>query len=413
MSRRRAAAPPDALAGVRGYRDREEHRIVGIMSGTSVDGVDTVLARLTGMGTQCTHEILAYRETPFEPRLRDEILHVAGCEQLPLERLMRLDASLGACYAGAVTDLLAAAGAAAGDIDAIGCHGQTIRHLPRDPGQRGALTFQIGSAPILAERTGITVVSDFRRRDAAAGGEGAPLVPIADWWLFRSDRETRVLLNLGGMANVTHLPKGCTPDEVSAFDTGPGNVVLDGLARLVSGGLLQRDENGQMASQGRASEALLSELLADPFFATEPPRSTGRERFGDRYASKMLELATAMGLNRDDVMATAVELTAGSVAMAVERFLVPRGAVDAVIVSGGGVHHPVLMAALERRLKPARFSSLSAFGVPPEAKEALAFAFLAHLTLSGLPGNLTGATGALHPVVLGSITPGPDPAVRA
>jgi len=383
MSRRRAAAPPDALAGVRGYRDREEHRIVGIMSGTSVDGVDTVLARLTGMGTQCTHEILAYRETPFEPRLRDEILHVAGCEQLPLERLMRLDASLGACYAGAVTDLLAAAGAAAGDIDAIGCHGQTIRHLPRDPGQRGALTFQIGSAPILAERTGITVVSDFRRRDAAAGGEGAPLVPIADWWLFRSDRETRVLLNLGGMANVTHLPKGCTPDEVSAFDTGPGNVVL------------------------------LSELLADPFFATEPPRSTGRERFGDRYASKMLELATAMGLNRDDVMATAVELTAGSVAMAVERFLVPRGAVDAVIVSGGGVHHPVLMAALERRLKPARFSSLSAFGVPPEAKEALAFAFLAHLTLSGLPGNLTGATGALHPVVLGSITPGPDPAVRA
>jgi anhydro-N-acetylmuramic acid kinase len=210
------------------------------------------------------------------------------------------------------------------------------------------------------------------------------------------------------MANLTLLPKAAGSDEVMAFDTGPGNVVLDGLARVMTGGLLQHDTNGAMAARGRASEGLLSELLADPFFSQEPPRSTGRERFGERYARKVLELAGAMGLSSEDTMATAVELTAGSVATAVHQFLLPRGAVDAVIVSGGGVNHPGLMASLERRLKPARFSSLSAFGVPPEAKEALAFAFLAHLTLSGLPGNLPSATGARHPVVLGAITPGPN-----
>jgi anhydro-N-acetylmuramic acid kinase len=208
------------------------------------------------------------------------------------------------------------------------------------------------------------------------------------------------------MANVTHLPMAAGPEAIVAFDTGPGNSVLDALARLASGGSRQHDEAGSAAARGSPSEALLSELLADPFFAQSPPRSTGRERFGERYASKVHEVGTAMGLTDDDVLATAVELTAASVATSIDSFLAPRGPIGAVFASGGGVHNATLMRALERRLAPARVLSLATLGVAPEAKEALAFAFLAHLTLCGAPGNVIGATGARHPVVLGHVTPG-------
>jgi len=261
-------------------------------------------------------------------------------------------------------------------------------------------------AAVLAERTGISVVSNFRAGDTAAGGEGAPLVPLVDWWLFRSDRESRVMLNLGGMANITHLPQSATPDQVVAFDTGPGNAVLDALSRQLSSGARHFDQDGAAAARGTPSEALLSELLADPFFAQPPPRSTGRERFGERYAAQLAELGSGMGLGDDDLLATAVELTSASIAGAIERFLVPLGPIEAVFVSGGGVRNQALMRSLERRLLPARVRSLETLGVAPESKEALAFAFLAHQTLCGLPGNVPGATGAQHPVVLGQITAG-------
>jgi anhydro-N-acetylmuramic acid kinase len=208
------------------------------------------------------------------------------------------------------------------------------------------------------------------------------------------------------MANVTWLPAGGRPESVVAFDTGPGNALLDALMRLATGGLKHCDEGGALAARGTPGEALLSELLADPFFATPPPRSTGRERFGDRYAAKLREVGHAMGLSDEDVLATGVELTAASVADAISRFLLPHGPIEAVFASGGGVHNATLMRALERRLRPARFRPLTALGVQPEAKEALAFAFLAHQTLCGQPGNVPSATGAAHPVVLGQITPG-------
>jgi len=253
------------------------------------------------------------------------------------------------------------------------------------------------------------VVSDFRKRDTAAGGEGAPLVPIADWWLFRSDRESRVLLNLGGMANVTWLKKGGALADVLAFDTGPGNAVLDGLVRAATRGLAKRDESGGLAAAGRAHEALLEELLADPFFTTPPPRSTGRERFGDGYAERLAEVGEGMGLSLEDTLATAVELTAASIEQAVREFVSPRGKVDAVYASGGGVRNVTLMTSLRRRLDGIRLERLDELGVSSGIKEALAFAFLAHLTLSGEPGNVPGATGARHPVILGSITPGGTP----
>ena len=228
-------ARPDALLGVRGYLARDPHLLVGLMTGTSADAVDAALVRFEGLGLESRHQLLAYRETTLEPALRREVLEVAGAASLPPERLMRLDAALGECYAAAVFELLAAADVAPARIDAVGSHGQTVRHLPRAREGGQALTLQIGSAAILAERTGLTVVSDFRSRDTAAGGEGAPLVPLADWWLFRSPEESRALLNLGGMANVTHLPRGAGLDRVLAFDTGPGNAVIDALAALASG----------------------------------------------------------------------------------------------------------------------------------------------------------------------------------
>lgn len=399
-------ARPDALLGVRGYLARDPHLLVGLMTGTSADAVDAALVRFEGLGLESRHQLLAYRETTLEPALRREVLEVAGAASLPPERLMRLDAALGECYAAAVFELLAAADVAPARIDAVGSHGQTVRHLPRAREGGQALTLQIGSAAILAERTGLTVVSDFRSRDTAAGGEGAPLVPLADWWLFRSPEESRALLNLGGMANVTHLPRGAGLDRVLAFDTGPGNAVIDALAALASGGAERRDPGGARAARGRAHEALLAELLADPFFAQPPPRSTGRERFGDGYAAALSQRGRALGLSDDDLLATAVELTAASVAGAIERHLRPRGGVDALYASGGGVSNATLMAALGRRLAGLRVEPLAALGVPPAAKEALAFAFLAHQTLCGLSGNVPAATGATHPVVLGHVTPG-------
>ncbi len=396
----------DALARVRDYRARDEHLVVGLMTGTSADAVDAVLVRFRGLGLGSAQEVVAFRSGALESDLRHEILAVASASTLEPERLMRLDAALGERFAEAALQLLGEAGVEPRSVDAIGSHGQTVRHLPRPAGGGPALTLQLGSAALLAERTGIAVVSDFRARDTAAGGEGAPLVPLYDWWRYRSDRESRALLNLGGMANVTHLPKGGAVEDLLAFDTGPGNAVLDALAALHSGGRMRRDEGGALAARGRPDATLLGELLADPFFAAAPPRSTGRERYGRRFAEQLRELGMAAGLAEPDLMATAVELTAASVALAVTRFLVPRGGVDVVVASGGGVRNPVLMSALERRLAPARLVGLQALGDDPATKEALAFAFLAHQTLCGQPGSVSGATGARHPVVLGHITPG-------
>jgi anhydro-N-acetylmuramic acid kinase len=257
---------------------------------------------------------------------------------------------------------------------------------------------------VVAERTGVSVVSDFRSRDTAAGGEGAPLVPRVDWWLFHSARESRVLLNLGGMANVTYLPKDGGVEDLLGFDTGPGNAVLDALAGMTTPE--QRfDDGGRRAARGRVSAPLLEELLSEPFFAEPPPRSTGRERFGEAYAAALRARGLALGLSDDDLLATAVALTAESVAGSIRHFLAPRG-VDAVYASGGGVRNQTLMGALAQRLAAIPLAIIDSLGVEAGGKEALAFAFLAHQTLCGAPGNVPSATGATHAVVLGHLTPG-------
>jgi len=399
----------DALAPIRNYLARGEHFIVGLMTGTSADAVDAALVRFRGVGLDAVHDVIAYRESELDAALRDRVLELAGAERFDPEGLLRVHAALGECYAAAVLELLAGAGIAPARVSAIGSHGQTVRHVPRAAGGGQAFTLQIGSAAVLAERTGIVVVSDFRSRDTAAGGEGAPLVPLADWWLFRSLEESRVLLNLGGIANVTHLPRGAWLERVLAFDTGPCNAVLDALASSASGGRSRYDPEGVLALSGAAEMALVHERLSDPYFSLAPPRSTGRESFGAAYAARLLADCRAVGGSSADAMATAVAISAEAISQALRHFLIPRGGVDRVLASGGGIRNRALMDAIAERLSPIPLGTTESLGVEPSAKEALAFALLAHMTLCGRAGNVPGATGAAHPVVLGAITPGAAP----
>ena len=379
-------------------------RVVGVMSGTSLDGVDVVLAALRGAPPRLDWRLEAHRAAPLPDGLRRRLLAAAEGEALTAEEVARLHHALGEVYAAAVLELLAAARLAPSALAGIGLSGQTVYHRSARGEPGGGMTLQLGAAAVVAERVRARVVSDFRAADVAAGGEGAPLVPYADWLLFGSRDEGRVVLNVGGIANLTALPAGGAAGQVVAFDTGPGNLVMDGLVQLLTGGAARRDDDGDRAARGRADDALVVAALADPFFALAPPRSTGRERFGRAFVERWVADGRARGLTDDDLVASACELTARSVAEAVERFASPRGALHAVYVAGGGAHNPALLAALGRRLAPLRVETSQMLGVPPECREALAFAVLAHETLAGRPSNLPQVTGAARAVVLGQIS---------
>jgi anhydro-N-acetylmuramic acid kinase len=379
-------------------------RLVGVMSGTSLDGVDCVLASLRGSPPRLDWRLDAHRAAPFPAALRRRLLATAEGGAATAEELARLHFALGELYAAAVLELLSEARVGPGELAGIGLSGQTVFHRSARAEPGGGMTLQLGSAAIAAERVGARVVSDFRAADVAAGGEGAPLVPYADWLLFASRDEGRVVLNVGGIANLTALPAGARAADVVAFDTGPGNMVMDGLVQLLSGGRETRDEGGGRAERGRPDDGLVAAALADPFFALAPPRSTGRERFGRAFVERWVADGRAHGLADDDLVASACELTAHSVADAVQRHVAPRFPVQAVYVAGGGAHNPALLAALGSRLAPLRVAASTALAVPPECREALAFAVLAHETLAGRPSNLPQVTGAARAVVLGQVT---------
>lgn len=367
---------------------------VGLMSGTSLDGMDAALVRFDGP----THATLVHFVTrPYgaeERRRLRAALQASDGGTNPAADFARLHAQIGEWASDAVENLLAEARVPASAITLIAFPGQTIWHEPP------AVSWQLGEPAVLAERFGVRVVSGFRARDVAAGGQGAPLVPMADVLLFAAAAGPRILLNLGGMANLTYVPRRAEEDGVLAFDTGPGVAIIDAVARLVDG-REAFDRDGRMAARGAPDERVLTELLADEFFAAPPPKSTGRERFGDQYATRLH--ARVPGA---DGVATAVELTARTVAGAIERWIL----VDTeVVASGGGCHHPGLMAALERHLARHRAAHpLRRFDdlfFPGDAKEAVAFALLGYLTLHGQPGNIPAATGARGPRVLGTVTP--------
>jgi anhydro-N-acetylmuramic acid kinase len=388
-------------------RDTRTSLVIGLMTGTSADAVEAALVQIRGEPPRLSWKLRAHRSSPLDSALQRRILSIASGDAAPAATYAALDVALGETYAAAVLELLADAGADARDVEAIGMHGQTIFHRgPRDEASSGAggVTWQIGSSSVLAERTGIPVVHDFRSADVAAGGEGAPLVPYVDFLLFRSEHVARGLLNLGGIANLTALPANAEPEDTIAFDTGPGNMLLDAIVRRASGGALSYDEDGRRAVGGEPDRELLAEALADPFFDQPPPRSTGREKVGAAFVDRWFAAAEARGLSEADLLVTAAMVSASAVAQAIEDFVAPKFALQAVYASGGGTNNPVLMAALEAALDPIELHVTDELGLPAEAKEAVAFAVLAYESLHGRSGNLTSVTGAARPVVLGSIT---------
>jgi anhydro-N-acetylmuramic acid kinase len=390
----------------------ESKVVIGLISGTSVDAIDAALVRIrTAGGSQHRQiEMLATGETPFAPAVRRTVFDLFPPNPAPVAALAQLDVVLGEAFAAAALALISEAGLTPPQIDLIGSHGQTIYHAPHPPMSTDGLpavpvTVQIGSGAIIAARTGITTVYDFRVADLARGGEGAPLVPYVDYLLL-GDSEALAVQNVGGIGNVTVIPREQGAAGVFAFDTGPGNMLIDALAARVSQGELQYDVDGALAAQGAPARALLDDALEDPYFARRPPKSTGREDFGTTYAAEFHARAASLGLSDADILATATALTARSIADAYRRFVLPVTPLDAVLLCGGGARNSTLRRMLAKELAPLPVGDIEERGLPGDAKEAIAFAVLAYETAYGRPGTLPATTGASEAAVLGAVAPG-------
>jgi anhydro-N-acetylmuramic acid kinase len=395
---------------------RSSRIVAGVMSGTSLDGVDSVITHLVGSGRSMSVDVLAFVHQPYPPALRDLIIAASRADTSAVDAITRLSARLPLAYADAVDTALDAADVDRSDLDLVGSHGQTIHHLPElseCAGRAVRGTFQAGSPAALAQHLGVPVVGDFRSADMALGGQGAPLAPYLDDVLFAHRDETRLLLNLGGIANVTVLPAGGATTDLRAFDTGPANMVIDALTNRLFG--QPYDDNGQIAAAGTPDHDLLADLLVEEYFRTPPPKSTGREAFGGEYVDALLDTARDRSISNADLIATATLLTAATVYQAYARFVRPEHEADALYASGGGVHNDTLMQMLGDAFSPipvARTSDLDD-GVDPDAKEAVLFAVLAHETANGVPTGLPGVTGASASAIQGSLSFPPTTASRA
>uniref|UniRef100_Q01X97 Anhydro-N-acetylmuramic acid kinase n=1 Tax=Solibacter usitatus (strain Ellin6076) TaxID=234267 RepID=Q01X97_SOLUE len=358
-------------------------KIAGVMSGTSLDGIDVAIVEIKGRQVNT----LGFTSAAYPAAVRAAILEVSNAITTTAA-ISQLNFQLGELYARAIRRAIARFG----PVELIGCHGQTIYHEGRGN------TMQIGEAAVVAERTGVPVISNFRVRDIAAGGQGAPLVPYFDYLLFRHPRRTRIALNIGGIGNITVIPAGAAPGDVIAFDTGPGNMVIDALAREYTKGKSNCDRGGKIAASGKVATALLNELLQDSYYKRKPPKSAGREQYGAEFIAGL----KATGLPLRDLITTVTVFTAATIAIGVQPWA--AGATD-LIASGGGVHNPEIMAHLAGFLPGVDISTSSDHGINVDAKEAIAFAVLAYETWRRKPSNLPSATGAKHGVVLGTITP--------
>ncbi len=356
-------------------------RVAGIMSGTSLDGIDVAVVDIHKDGMEVAETL----SKPYPPELRQAILAVSNTETTTAA-ISELNFRLGEVYAQALEGV--------SGIELVGCHGQTVYH-------HGALpvnSLQLGEPAVIAERCKVPVVSNFRARDIAAGGQGAPLVPFADYVLFHSKKRARVVLNIGGIANFTFLPAGAKLHDVLAFDTGPGNMVIDALVKEMTKGAELFDRDGAIAASGKIDRKLLGQWMSDEYYSRLPPKSAGREQYGAEFLKPLKK----MKMSQQDLIATATALTATSIAEGVRRF---AGTADELIASGGGVHNKTLMGMVRSLLPNMAVATTDDFGIPGDAKEAIAFALLAYRTWKGKSGNVPSATGARHSVILGSITP--------
>jgi anhydro-N-acetylmuramic acid kinase len=381
--------------------------VIGLMSGTSADGVDAALVDIRPGAQRPVLQLLAFETFPYPPGLRERILCVASGGST--EEVCHLNAYLGELFAEAAGRVARRTGMSLAAVELIGSHGQTIHHLP-SPRLEGAhsvrSTLQIGEPAVIAERTGVTTVADFRPRDMAAGGEGAPLTPIVHHILFAHASRGRVVLNLGGIANVTVLPAGEDAGAVTGFDTGPANVLLDEFVRTAGLADCGYDAGGRLAAAGRPVPEILEDLLQHPFIRRSPPKSTGRETFNPAFVAALRDRLSRSGTSAVDGLATLAAFTVQAVARNLRAFVFPAAAIEEVVVMGGGAENATLMRGLADALQECAVLPAESLGVPGRAVEAMAFAALAYLTAGGRPGNLPRVTGAREVRVLGCIVPG-------
>jgi len=375
--------------------------VAGLISGTSVDGIDVALVEISGEGFEQRVRPVAFHEIPFPAAVRRAVFAASDADT-HTSKISQLNFLLGELFGEAVVEACRLSNVALDDVDLIGSHGQTIYHQAEPSafcGRMIASTLQIGEPAVIAAKTGVPVAANFRPADMAAGGQGAPLVPYVDYMLYRDAERGRVALNIGGIANVTAIPPAAEPDQVVAFDTGPGNMLIDALVAQFSQGARRFDEGGRMAEQGQVLDDLLAELMRSAYLRIAPPKSCGREQYGGDMVAELL----SDSFTPVDLVATVTAFSADSIAFGLERYVRPRMPIDELIASGGGVKNPVLMRRLAEKLPGTKVLSSNEFDVDSDAKEAIAFAVLAHESRHGRPSNLPSATGARGPAVLGQI----------
>jgi anhydro-N-acetylmuramic acid kinase len=385
-------------------------RVIGMMSGTSADGIDLALARISGAPPSISAKLERHHHVTFPARLRDDILRLANGAPTTTEEISRLNFVLGEEFARAAPAACRQWRIPLTKIDLIGSHGQTIFHqgvASRDRGTRRiASTLQIGEPSIIAERTGVTTIADFRPADMAAGGQGAPLVPFVDYLLYRHAKRGRAALNIGGIANVTVIPAGARPQDVFAFDTGPGNMIVDALVESFTRGRQRYDRDARTAVLGKMIPALLEKMIREPHLRKAPPKTAGREQFGRGYAEAILAWGHRHRARPEDLVRTVTLFTSLSITDAFRKFISPRARVDELIVAGGGARNPLMIAQLAAGLPGIEMIPADRFGLSAEAKEAFAFAVLAYEAYHGRANNLPSATGAQHAAVLGKLVHG-------
>jgi len=400
------------IAKVRVGLESGAHLAIGLMSGTSHDGVSAAVVRLDER-TRPRAAAVAFRTFLYAAEFRARLLELASMKNVGAPAVSSINFELGKILGNAASKIARIAKVPLSRISFIGSHGHTIFHLPPRTAARGQTpsTMQIGESSIIAAMTGLPVVADFRPMDMALGGEAAPLAPLAHFWLFGDHKRGRVIQNIGGIGNATYLkPGGMLNDStLIAFDTGPGGMLIDGLVNKLSGGQSKMDRNGTIAARGRVSEQLLTELMRHSYFRRRPPKSTGREEFGSHYLEEVERLASSSGLADDDLVATVTALTARSIAEAVRRFVMPLGRVDQLIATGGGARNPTLLRMIRGYLPEIEMLTAKAVGVDGDSVEVVAFAILGYQMLRGRQGNIPSVTGARAPAILGKLTLPPTP----
>ena len=377
---------------------KEKKRIIGLMSGTSADGVDVALVEITGYGLTTEIELIAFDTFPYVVEIRSRIFDLFDVATARVDEICTMNFTIGRLFSESVLTLLEREGIAPNEIALIGSHGQTIHHMPNAV---VPATLQIGEPAVIAHETGIPTVADFRVADVAAGGEGAPLIAYVDYLLFHHDTQTIGLLNIGGIANLTVLPAGCGIEAVYASDTGPGNMILDACVEKMTDGAMQFDENSEMARQGVVCEPLLQQWLAHPFFELTPPKTTGREMFGTTFADTYLKQIREHKISNYDGLATLTALTVESITQYYRDYVETETPLNILYVSGGGARNPLMMRGLTDAFEPIPVVDVSATGMSGDAKEAIAFAILANEAVHGNCSNVPNATGASCGKILG------------